>query len=197
MTNDLIGTQDVVTAVMGANAGTHEEMKVVGRYTATFRDADGNVYHEETFDNLVTTVGKQLLLDSILGPTTTYTLVGPFMGLMGASSTGPAATDTIASHGGWTEAGSANPQYANRLTVTFAGSTVSSPTVTKASTTPALTFTFTSGGTVYGAFILTGTGATNVNGATTGTLFSAGLLTTAQPVITGNTLTLTYSTSLN
>jgi hypothetical protein len=59
-----------------------------------------------------------------------------------------------------------------------------------------LTFTFTGAGTVQGAFIVTGSGAVTTLMSTAGTLYAEGVLGTPQPVVSTNTLTLSYSTTL-
>lgn len=197
MNMDRVGSNDKLASILSAGGYSKDEALVLGRYQAIFRSAGGDVYHEEEFDNLVTLAGKQLLLDSTLGPSA-YTLVGPYMGCISSTSFSAIVVgDTMASHAGWLEAGTTNaPTYANRLTLTFAGSTTSSPSASKA-TSSTNTFTFTGSGTVQGAFIVTGTGAVATNLSTAGVLFSAGALGAAQPVISGNTLTLTYTATLN
>src|SRR5512141_2921554 len=80
-----------------------------GRYTVECRDANGNLKWDDTIDNLVVNVGKNLALDTLFGGSA-YTVTGPFMGLSrGATST---ATDTMVTKTGWTELGGANaPTY--------------------------------------------------------------------------------------
>ena len=51
-------------------------------------------------------------------------------------------------------------------------------------------------GTIEGAFIVTGTSASATVGTTTGVLFSAGAMITPQPVVNGNTVTMTYTLNL-
>src|SRR3954471_20192607 len=84
-----------------------------GTYYAECYDANGNLKWSATAQNTVTTVGKNLALDTYLAGAA-YTVVGPFMGLISAAGygAGPVAGDTMASHAGWTEAGLANaPTY--------------------------------------------------------------------------------------
>lgn len=190
--NENSKSADLLVGSMAAGAGIHEVGEVIGCYHAVCRDVDGNLLWEEEFDNLVTTVGKNFLLDTTLAGSA-YTVVGPFMGLISSTSfSNPVAADTMASHAGWLEAGTTNaPTYANRLTLTWSAASAG----VKA-TSSTNTFTFTGAGTVSGAFIVTGTGAVNTNLSTAGSLYSAGQLTTPQPVIATNTLTLTYSTTL-
>ncbi len=120
---------------------------------------------EDVIHNLVTTVGRNLILDTILsGSGFTASVV---MGLKGTGSA--AAGDTQASHSGWSEVGGTNaPAYSgNRPTPSFSAAASGSK-----ATSSDVSFTFTSGGTVAGCFI-------NINGSatkdsTTGTLLSAG-----------------------
>lgn len=145
--------------------------------------------------NVVTTVGKNVMLDAALAGSA-YTVVGPYLGLIGAVSytTGPAAADTMASHGGWTEAGTANaPTYtAPRKTVAWSAASAGAKAMSAAQN-----FLMTGAGTAKGAFMVYFTGAVSTIDNTAGTLFSAGLFTGGdQPVANGNTLSVTYSTSL-
>lgn len=140
------------------------------------------------------TVGKDLMLQTALTGSG-YTVVGPYMGLISSVSytTGPAASDTMASHGGWTEAGSSNaPTFAARGTPAFgtaAAGAISLSTPTS--------FTMTSAGTLKGAFIVYGAGAVSTLMSTAGTLLSAGTFTGGdQPVIAANVVQVSYSLSL-
>lgn len=120
--------------------------------------------------NLVVNVGKNLALDTILG--TSYTAVGPFMGLTGSGVT-YAAGDTMSSHAGWTEVGGTNvPAYSGtRKTPSWSAAASGSRATSAASN-----FTFTSGtnATVSGCFLVLGTGAVNTIDSTAGVLFSVG-----------------------
>lgn len=118
----------------------------------------------ESFPNLVTTVGKNDILDKYLkGATYTQTLV---MGLCGTGT--KAAGDTQASHAGWLEVGLANaPVYTgNRPAITMGSAAAG------VSTSPSQAYAITSSGTVAGCFMNNGGSATKDN--TTGVLFSAG-----------------------
>jgi hypothetical protein len=134
------------------------------RLTALMRPLQHEASAPEVFSNLITTVGKNDLLDKYLkGTTYTQTI------RMGLKGTGAAnAADTQASHASWTERGLANaPAYTgNRKDVTMGAAAAG------VSVSPTQAFAMTSSGNVDGCFINNGGSATIDN--TTGILFSAG-----------------------
>jgi len=191
---------DYAVATLQANANIPEGMGVDGYYHVECRDKDGNLKWEEKFPNLVVAVGKQLLLDTLLRTSGTYTTVGPFLGLTKVSLT-PAATDTMttlvttnaAEFTNYTVGGSAV-----RGTAVFGASTSSgtTPSNVTTSTATAITYTITgAGGTVYGCFLVTGSGAVNTQSSTAGVLYSEGNFTTAKVTTAGDTVSVTYSTT--
>jgi len=185
-------SRDLLTASLGARAPTHDDVKALGHFVATCRDASGKILWEEDFDNLLTTIGKNFLLDQGLAGAS-YTAVD-YMGLISSTSyTAVAAADTMVSHGGWLEAGSTNAPTYSGTRATCAWSAASGGVKALSA---GLTFTFTGSGTVQGAFIVVGSGASSAIMNTGGTLYAAGALGTPQPVISTNTLTLSYSTTL-
>lgn len=163
-----------------------------GRYSAVCTDADGNVLWEAEFDNLITTLGKNALWANTLAASA-FTTTGPYMGLISSASFSAVAIgDTMASHAGWLECNATNaPAYGGtRPTVTYgapSGGVV---------TANAATFVFTNSGTIQGAFQVTGAAADADNTHTLGVLFSAGTLAVAQPVVSTNTVTVTWSGTL-
>ena len=198
MTNELSSFGDHAVVTMQSNVKAPEGMGVEGWYHVVCRDAQGNVKWEEGFPNLVVAVGKQLMLDTLLKGSS-YSVTGPYLGLTKASLT-PAATDTMA-----TVATSAN-EFVNytvggsavRGTAVFASSTSTgaTPSNVTSSTATAITYTITStGGTVYGCFLVLGTGAVNTQLSTAGTLYSEGNFSTAKTTTAGDTVSVTYSTS--
>jgi hypothetical protein len=130
----------------------------------------------------------------------TYTTVGPFLGLTKVSLT-PAATDTmttlVTTNAGefinYTVGGSAV-----RGTAVFAASTSSgsTPNNISVSSAAAITYTITgAGGTVYGCFLVTGSGAVSTLSSTAGPLYSEGNFSTAKVTTAGDTVSVTYSTT--
>lgn len=148
-------------------------------------------WEEPAFENVVTTVGKNYLLDLLTA--SGFTAVGPFMGLIDTNASAAAVGDTMASHAGWLEVGTTNaPAYtAPRKTPSFGAAAAG------AKATTATSFAFTSGGTVGGCFIVTGTGAVSTIDNTSGTLYSAGAFTGGSKIVAnGDTLNVTYTASL-
>lgn len=192
------GFGDNASAVWGTNAGNDETLGIAGKYHVECRDATGNLKWEETFPNLVNAVGKQLLLDTLLRGSA-YTVVGPFLGLISGASPTFAAADTQTSHAGWTEfIDYTVSAVAVRGTAVFAASssTGTTPTNVTTSTATAITYTITgAGGTIGGCFLVTGTGAVSTLSSTAGTLYSAGAFSVAKVTTSGDTVTVTYSTT--
>jgi hypothetical protein len=196
MTIEKQGFGDHAVATLQANAVIPEGMGVEGYYHVECRDAAGNLKWAEEMPNLVVAVGKQLMLDTLLKGSS-YSVVGPYLGLIGNTFTA-AATDTMGSHT-WTEfinytvGGSAVRGTAVFGSATSTGATPSNVT---SSTASAITYTITgAGGTVYGCFLVTGTGAVNTQSSTAGVLYSEGLFGTAKTTTAGDTVSVTYSTT--
>lgn len=191
--DDKLKAVEAIAAKLAAAAACGEELVLRGRYEAVCRDEDGVELWREEFDNLVVTVGQNFLLTEALTGIS-YTVTGPFMGLISSTSfSAIAATDTMSSHPGWLESGGANAPTMSSTRQTCVWATASGGAIALSS---GLSFTFTGSGTVQGAFIVTGSGAVNTVGSSAGTLFSAGTFGTPQPVISGNTLTVSYSLTL-
>jgi hypothetical protein len=196
MHKEIQGFGDNATATLQANAVIPEGMGVDGQYIVECRDAAGNLKWEEEFPNLVVAVGKQLMLDTLLRTSGTYTTVGPFLGLINNSTTF-AAADTMSSKT-WTELTTYTVGgNAVRGTAVFAVSTSSgtTPSNVTTSTATAITYTMTGSATVYGCFLVTGSGAVSTISSTAGTLYSEGNFSTSKTVTSGDTVTVTYSTT--
>lgn len=146
------------------------------RYDVVCIGPDGQEKWRDGFDNLVTTVGKNDLLDKYFKGAA-YTAAW-FLGLKG---TGTAVVgDTAASHAGWAEV---NPYAGNRPAIAFGTSSAGSNTAT------AVAYTVTGTATVAGAFVQ------SVNTGTTGILYSAGDFAAARSVTSGDTLNVTLTVS--
>lgn len=196
MANEFSKVGDHAIATLQSKALGDAPIGVEGHYHIECRDKDGNLKWEEGFPNLVVAAGKQLLLDTMLKGSG-YTVVGPYIGFISNSFT-PLAADTMASHT-WIEfTNYLISGLAVRGTATFSSSTSAgaSPTnVTTSSAAPITCAITGAGGTVYGCFMVTGTGAVNTQGSSTGTLYSEGLFAAAKTTTAGDTLTINYSTT--
>lgn len=192
--------KDQLNAVESANmsiasiAGMGESAQAEGVYTfKCFEYEGGPLLWEDKIDNVVCTLGKNLMLQTALTGSA-YTVTGPYMGLISSIGyTAVAAADTMALHTGWNEAGSTNaPTFAARVAPAFGTATAGA-----ISTSSPTSFTMTGAGTLVGAFITYGTGAVTTLMSTAGTLLSAGAFTGGnQPVNSGNVVQVTYSLSL-
>mgnify|MGYP006276725403 CR=1 FL=1 len=200
MTHELSNFGDHAVASLQAKAFAPESLGIEGYWQVECRDKDGNLKWEDSFPNLVVAAGKELMLNTLLRTSGTYTTVGPFLGLTKVSLT-PAATDTMttlvttnaAEFTNYTVGGSAVRGTASFSAASSAGSTPSNVTTCAATS---VTYTITgAGGTVYGCFLVTGTGAVNTQGSTAGTLYSEGNFGTAKTTTAGDTVTVTYSTT--
>jgi hypothetical protein len=198
MHKELSGFGDSAIATMQSNVTVPEGMGIEGYYHVECRDAQGNLKWEDQFPNLVVAVGKQLMLDTLLKGSS-YTVVGPYLGLISGSGNTFAAADTMSSHGGWSEfvnytvGGSAVRGTAVFGSASSSGLTPANVTTSAAS---AITYTITgAGGTVGGCFLVTGSGASSTISNTSGTLYSAGAFATAKVTTVGDTVSVTYSTT--
>jgi hypothetical protein len=183
MSNETSNMGDICSAVVERGASHTESMEMHGHYHVVCHDSDGTLKWEEKIDNLVTTVGKTLTMDTLLGATAKAT---SYLGLKG---TGTAVVgDTQAIHTGWLEVGTTNaPTYtAPRKTPSWSAASAGaiSPTI-------AQVFAMTGSGTVAGCFL--NIGGSSVIDSTTGTLFSAGdFIGGSKTVTSGDTLSVSY-----
>ena len=198
MANEISTFGDSAVATMQTSAAGSEVLGMEGSYHVVCRDSQGNIKWEEDIENLIVAVGKQLMLDTLLKGAS-YSVTGPFLGLISGSSNTFAATDTLTSHPGWNEftnytvGGSAV-----RGTAVFASSTSSgtSPSNVTTSSASSITYTITgAGGTVGGCFLVLGSGASSTQGSSTGTLYSAGAFSVPKTTTAGDTVSVTYNTT--
>lgn len=195
MFTEKLSATDISGATVARGGPVAEVCGAVGVFNAELV-RDGKVIWEDTFPNVVTTVGKNLALDTYLAGSA-YTVTGPYMGLLGSSSTSSsttAASDTMASHAGWLEQGGANaPTYSGtRKTAAWNSASGGSKSLSAA-----LSFSMTSSGTVQGAFLLYGANAINTVDNSSGVLYSAGQFASGgRNVLSGDTLNVSYTASL-
>lgn len=105
--------RDKSDAALVRAGGLLEAALAHGKFLVECFDKDGRLKWRDTIENVVTTVGKNLALDTFLAGSG-YTVIGPFMGLISSVSygAGPVVGDSMGSHSGWTEAGATNaPTY--------------------------------------------------------------------------------------
>jgi hypothetical protein len=195
MTEERAQAREHTDASVIRGSGQDERAEAHGRYVVECIGADGKLRWREVIDNVIQIAGKNVALDAFLAGSA-YTVTGPYMGLISSTSytTGPAAGDTMASHSGWLEAGAANaPTYSGtRKTCVWAPASAGSKALAAA-----LSFAITSSGTVKGAFLVYGSGASPTTDNTGGTLWSAGTFSGGdKPVVNGDTLSVSYSSSL-
>lgn len=140
--------------------------------------ADGEVKWVEDIHNLVTTEGKNDILDKYFKGSA-YTAAW-YLGLKGTGSA--AVGDTLASHAGWSES---TPYAGNRPAITFGATSAGSNTAT------AVSYSINATATVAGAFV------GSVNTGTAGKLYSAGDFAASRSVVSGDTLNVTLTVSVS
>lgn len=173
------------SAGLVARPSATEDMLIKGRYVAECFDKDGNLKWRDEFDNLVTTVGKNDMLDKYLAGSS-WSTGTVYMGLKGTGTA--AAGDTMSSHSGWSELNASSSSGA-RQSVSFSSASSGSK-----ATSAAVAWSITSSATAAGCFIVIG--GTSANANTTGVLFSAGDFSASRAVVNGDTLNVTYSVSV-
>jgi len=192
MSIERINPGDSTSVTVTRGGGQNEAVDMHGYFTVTCRDSNGNVKWEDGFNNLVTTVGKNALLDTYLGGSSVGVgTVTWYMGLIASNGySAVAAADTMSSHSGWLESGANGaraPGYSQstRRQLTFAASASGSK-----ATSNAVIFSINVNGTVKGAFIANN----STKAGSTGVLYSAGLFTGGDKAVTsGDILNVTYT----
>jgi hypothetical protein len=182
---------DTVTSNVSKLTESGNQVKAGGVFHVKCYNADGDLKWEAEKHNLVVNVGLQDM------NTQYFTGVGYtaawYIGLYGAAaSNNPAASDTMASHGGWTEVTAYS--QATRPACTFGVPTTADPSVATNTASPA-TYNINGSVTIGGAFLT----SNNTKGGNTGILFSAADFQSPgdRIVVSGDTLTVTYTFSLD
>ena len=176
-------------AVDGIGAGLivrpslREVMDIIGMFHAEHW-RDGEKLWEEDFENLVTTQGKNAMLDKFLDLGTAYSAVR-----VGLHTTVGNAASTYASPSPQVEGTSYS---GNRGTPTFSAASAGSK-----ATSSNVSFSITGTMTVTGALLVLGA-SINTPGDTAATaiLFSSGSFSSSRAVISGDTLAVSYSLAL-
>lgn len=167
----------------------NERENLKGHFLVEFHDPDGNLIATREIRNLVTTQGKNAMLDTFLGRAAAYAAI--MFGLI-TGSTAPVAGDTYAAHG-FSEAGT--DTVAARLAPTYG---VASAGAKATSSGTQFTITKAGGATITGLSQSMGpsgisaAGDTSVAGAI---LFSAGMFSSSVTVPQNSTVTVSYSLS--
>lgn len=147
------------------------------------KDKNGNrkLKQEGVFDNGVTNIGKNSQLDVIFGAGSQ--IVTWFLGQIDlAGFTALAASDTMASHGGWVEF----TTYTEATRPQWSPDAASGEQVTNS--TP-VNFNITGSATLKGIFV----NSVNVKSGTTGTLWATAFYAGDIPVANGDLLKITYT----
>lgn len=165
-----------------------ETAKAGGVFHVQCLDKDGNLKWETQFPNLVVNEGLKDMNNKYFKGSS-YTAAW-YMGLITGPGSGTSfsASDTLASHSGWTEF--TNYSGGVRPAITFGTPTEADPSVI--TNTPTSFSISSSGGTVAGAFVCSATSGTS------GILFSAADFESPgdRVVVSGDTLNVTYTFSL-
>jgi hypothetical protein len=145
---------------------------------------EGKVLEEFYCFNLVTTVGKNHILDVALNQGTQ--VANWYMGLVdNASFSAFAAADTMGSHAGWVE----SSDYGEATRPEWTVGNASAGSSTNASV---IVFTINATKTIKGIFLT----SNNTKGGTTGTLLSEVAFASNLSVISGDVIQVTYTFSL-
>jgi len=155
-------------------------------YHVECRDAFGNLRWVEDFPNLVTTVGKNKLLDATFK--TGLTTPAWYVGLVdNASFSAYAAADTMSSHAGWIE----GVPYSDATRPALTPGTIAAGSVDNSASKA--TFNINATLTVRGAFLVDN----STKSGTTGTLYGVGDFAASRSVLSGDTLSVTVTLSIS
>ena len=183
-------THELIDALIRRGSEHFEGACATGVYSV-FARRGAKILWRDQMPNLVTTVGKNLELDTYLSGAG-YTVTGPYLGLISSSGFGVTTKDdTLVQHRGWNEAGKTHaPTYEGmRKLMGFHAAADGS----KALLSP-LQFTFTSDGFVEGCFMVLGPRAEPGIDTTGGTLHSAGVFVVGRrEVKKGDSLFVNYA----
>lgn len=182
MQSETLSPVDELGSGLIARPTLAERMDIVGTFHVQ-HIRDGEILFEEDFNNLVTTQGKNAMLDKFLDLGTAYAAIR-----LGLHTTVGNAAATYASPSPQVES-----TVSSRVTPSF--SAASSGTKT---TSSAASFAITGTATITGAFLAIGAAGISSAGdtAATAVLLSSGSFSSSRAVINGDTLNVTWSLGL-
>jgi hypothetical protein len=162
----------------------HAQVGLSGKWGVDHYRAGEKIGHYD-FPNDITNEGKNTLFEIMFHDGTQIANASWFIGLISNSGySALAATDTMASHSGWTEF----TGYSQSTRVAWGAGAAASQSITNAS--PA-TFDINASGTVKGIFVT----SNSTKSGTTGKLWSTALFAADVPVTNGDQLRATYTVS--
>jgi len=182
MTPEKLTPAETLGAGLIARPALTEGLVPVGTFTME-HIRDGEVIHSETFKNLVTTEGKNAMLDKFLGLGSAY--AGIFLGLH--TTVGNAASTYAAP----------SPQVESTVSSRVAPS-FSAASAGSKGTSSAASFSITGTATIIGAFCVLGPAGTGTAGNTAsgGILLSTGSFSGSRAVVNLDTINVTWSLAL-
>ena len=191
---EIINSSTQADATVTRGAKNVEEVNLTGKYVAQCFDVHGNLKWEENFPNLVTTQGKNHLLNTYLASNTFSAVAGGkvFLGIISATGySAVAAGDTANSHSGWVEF--SGYSQTDRVKPSFSAASAGSK-----ATSSAAVFSINSANTIKGTFLIANNnaGLAAKKGGYSGVLYSAGLFTGGDKTIaSGDVVNITYTAS--
>lgn len=185
MSNDSLAPGEAVGARVISYPTVADFPSMNAMYRVRCVDQRGSEKWSEVCRNLVVDVGAQYMLDTGFNSGTAIAGTSWYMGLKDTSAA--AATDTLASHSGWSEL---TPYSGNRPAWGQGSSSGTGTGNRQVTNGTAVSFTITSSATVGGIFIC------SAASGTTGTLFNATSFSASRAVNSGDTLLCTYTLSI-
>jgi hypothetical protein len=182
MQSEILAPAETLGAGLIARPTLEEAVGILGVYTME-HIRDGAVIHRETFRNLVTTEGKNAILDKFLGLGAAYAAIR-----LGLHTTVANAASTYAAPSPQVES-----TVSSRVTPSFSAASSGSK-----ATSSAASFSITGIATITGAFCAIGAAGISSAGdtAATAVLLSSGSFSASRSVFSGDTINLTWSLAL-
>jgi hypothetical protein len=173
------GTARFGSATMMNDRG-NAALRLRSLYDVVCLDGDGRVKWEEHCENLITTAGATDLLTQYFKGSS-YTAAW-YVGLYKGTGT-LAASDTMASHAGWTD----STDYSNATRPALTLGTPSNGSVDNAASVAVFNINATA--TILGAYVVNN----STKGGTTGTLYGEAAFAASRSVLAGDTLNVTVT----